>query len=228
MKTIKVNDTSDRRPLIDVMRDTLVEDGVFKIDNYLSGDTLKELHDDILDKCKKEAGHYEFGRNYRGEDLSTYHDSTIINRVFDVEWMRKLHDLYTARPQTYGMNVFATHDYKYDGELARNGWLHFDRHWRLKFFIYLTDVDVSNGAFSCSVGSRFAGEQLRNIAWQQPTYEDVKNRIELDYPDLVDRFPVTPVEGKAGTLIVFDTDTFHQGGKCEEGKERLIVRLHCG
>ena len=220
--------TLSRTDSLQSMKDVIAEDGVFKIDNYLSGDTLKELHDDILHRCQTEAGHYEFGRNYRGEDLSTYHETDIVSRVFNTEWMRKLHDLYTGRPQTYGMNVFATHDYKYNGELARNGWLHFDRHWRFKFFIYLTDVDISNGAFSCSIGSRFAGEQLRNIAWQQPTYEDVKNRIELDYPDLLEKFPVTPVEGKAGTLIVFDTDTFHQGGKCEDGKERLIVRLHCG
>ena len=210
------------------MVEVLAEDGVFRIDNYISGDTLTELHDDVLQRCTTEAGHYEFGRNYRGGDLSTYNQSNIIHRVYNAEWMRKLHSLYTGRPQTYGMNVFATHDYKYNGELARNGWLHFDRHWRLKFFLYLTDIDISSGAFSCSVGSRFAGSVLREKAWQQPKYEDVKNRIELDYPDLIDKFPTEPVEGKAGTLIVFDTDTFHKGGKCDEGKERLIVRLHCG
>tara|TARA_B100001564_G_C20157849_1_gene454004 strand:+ start:72 stop:452 length:381 start_codon:yes stop_codon:yes gene_type:complete len=126
------------------------------------------------------------------------------------------------------MNVFATHDYKYEGELARNGWLHFDRHWRLKFFIYLTDVDKSSGAFSCSIGSREKGAALRKAAWNAPTYEGVKNRIGLDYPELLDQYPCEPVEAPAGTLIVFDTDTFHMGGKCDEGNERLIVRLHCG
>tara|TARA_R100000152_G_C6738435_1_gene162399 strand:- start:713 stop:1093 length:381 start_codon:yes stop_codon:yes gene_type:complete len=126
------------------------------------------------------------------------------------------------------MNVFATHDYKFEGELARNGWLHFDRHWRLKFFIYLTDIDESSGAFGCSAGSRALGQKLRTNAWGAKNYEGVKNRIELDYPELLEEWPCEPVEAPAGTLIVFDTDTFHKGGKCDEGKERLIVRLHCG
>lgn len=220
--------TLSRTDDLDKMKHVLVEDGVFKVDDYIQGDTLTELHDDILNRCNTEAGHYEFGRNYRGGDLSTYNQLSIISKVYNAEWMKGLHELYTGRPQTYGMNVFATHDYKFTGELARNGWLHFDRHWRLKFFLYLTDIDVSSGAFGCSVGSRFAGETLRLKAWQQPTYEDVKNRIELDYPELLDKYPTQPVEGKAGTLIVFDTDTFHKGGKCDEGKERLVVRLHCG
>ena len=228
MKNIKVNDPSDRRPLIDVMRHTLVEDGVFKIEDYLSQDTLSELHSEVLHRCNTEGSDYEFGTSYRGGDLSTYPEENIIRRVYDTEWMKALHENYTGRPQTYGMNVFATHDYKFDGELARNGWLHFDRHWRLKFFLYLTDVDIKSGAFSCSVGSRIAGEKLREKAWQQPSYEDVKNRIELDYPELLETYAATPVEGKAGTLIVSDTDTFHKGGKCDEGRERLIVRLHCG
>ena len=70
--------------------------------------------------------------------------------------------------------------------------------------------------------------ELRRMAWNAPAYEDVKNRIGLDYPELVDQYPCEPVEAPAGTLIVFDTDTFHMGGKCDEGKERLIARLHCG
>ena len=40
-------------------------------------------------------------------------------------------------------------------------------------------------------------------------------------------YPPIPVEASAGTLIVFDTDTFHKGGQCEENKSRLVVRAHC-
>ena len=94
--------------------------------------------------------------------------------------------------------------------------------------IYLTDIDGSSGAFCCSVGSRAQGSALRIIAWNSPDYESVKNRIELDYPELLEKYPCEPIEAPAGTLIVFDTDTFHRGGKCDEGEERLIVRLHCG
>jgi|TARA_R110000824_G_scaffold205906_1_gene390844 hypothetical protein len=211
--------------MIDTMAETLLSDGVFKIENYLDGNTLQNLHDEVFDKCQNEAGHYEFGRNYRGEDISTFPKDSTIFQVYDAGWMRNLHQLYTGRTDNYGMNVFATHDYKFDGELARNGWLHFDKHWRLKFFIYLTDIDKSSGAFNCSVGSRLNGQKLRQQIWGTP--ERDQNRIDLDYPELLSEYPCEPVEAPAGTLIVFDTDTFHKGGKCDEGKERLIVRLHC-
>ena len=213
---------------IEKMQTILSQDGVFIIDNYLSGDDLEKLHSEVLDRCKSKGGHYEFGRNYRGDSIFSYDNDNIIRKVYDVQWMKDLYSAYSNNSKGYGINVFATHDYKFTGELARNGWPHFDRHWRLKFFIYLTDIDITSGAFSCSVGSIKAGSELRKNAWRQPKYEDVKNRIELDYPELLDSYPDEAVEGKAGTLIVFDTDTFHKGGKCDEGKERLIVRLHCG
>ena len=211
------------------MVQVLSEDGVFIIEDYLDSDTLQELHDYVLNKCKTEAGHYEFGRNYRGPALSAYPTESPIYKVYDKLWMKNLYTQYVNGPMFgYGKNVFATHDYKYEDQLARNGWLHFDRNWCLKFFLYLTDIDQTSGAFSCSVGSRSKGNELRKAAWNTNNYEEVLNRIDLDYPELASEFPAQPIEAKAGTLIVFDTDTFHKGGKCEEGKERLVVRLHCG
>ena len=210
------------------MKSVLSADGVFIVDNYLKGDTLKGLHDEVLHKCQTEAGHYEFGRNYRGPDLSNFEDGSFIKKVYDEGGMRSLHNQYSDKPDLYGKNVFATHDYKFDGTLARNGWLHFDRIWCLKFFIYLTDIDESSGAFSCSPKSRPIGESIRAEAWRVGNYDHVKNRIELDYPDLLPSFTPVPIEGKAGSLIVFDTNTFHKGGQVDEGKERLVVRLHCG
>ena len=122
---------------LEEMRKTLFRDGVFKIDNYLKGSDLRSLHDEVYSRCYHDAGHYEFGRNYRGDDLSTYPEGSAISKTYNEKWMRDLHSLYTGSPDRYGINVFATYDYKFDGELARNGWLHFDRLWRLKFFIYL-------------------------------------------------------------------------------------------
>jgi len=216
---------------IDRMIDVLSEDGVFVIPDYIQGHLLDNLHDEVLDKCKTEAGHYEFGRNYRGTHLRRYPEDSFIRYVYDSDWMKNLHSKYSG-VGTFGRDVFATHDYIPSESLARNGWLHFDRLWRLKFFICLTDVDESCGAFRCSPKSRATGKKLREGAWGgkkgMRIYEDVKNRIEVDYPELLDEYPDVPVEVSAGSLIVFDTDTFHCGGKVEEGKERLVVRLHCG
>jgi hypothetical protein len=213
---------------LDELCEVLSSDGVFKIDNYVYGPALKSLHDDVMNKCETEGGHYEFGRNYRGGHLSEYPPDSLISKIYNESWMKDLYNHYSGSLNGYGKNVFATHDYKYEGELARNGWLHFDRNWCLKFFIYLTDIDESSGAFSCSIGSKAKGAELRKAAWSVKEYEDVKNRIEIDYPELLKEYPPQPIEAKAGTLIVFDTDTFHRGGKVEPDNHRLVVRLHCG
>jgi len=219
--------TLDKNSTTDEMVSAVVKNGVFKIDNYLSDTELKVLTPDILNKCTR-SDDYEFGKAYRDEGLLTHPEGSILRLVYDVQWMKDLYHKYTGTSSGYGMGVFATHDYKFNGELARNGWLHFDRLWKFKFFIYLTNVDKSSGAFTCCPGSREKGLELRQEASRGSKYEGVKNRIELDYPELLDIFPQEPVEAEAGTLIVFDTNTFHKGGQVEDGKERLIVRLHCG
>lgn len=212
----------------DEMLDLLKKDGVFLVDNYITGDDLKKLHDETLNLCKTKGGHYEFGRNYRGPSLNNFKKGSPVENVFNESWMRKLDETYRNKTSGFGRSVYATYDYKNNEGLARNGWLHFDRNHCLKFFIYLTDIDKTNGAFSCSIGSRSKGEELRVKAWKKTkNYNGVLNRLELNYPDLLGEYPATPVEAKSGTLIVFDTDTFHKGGECEEGKNRLIIRLHC-
>ena len=209
------------------MIEVLKKDGVFIVENYIQGDMLKQFHDEILNLCEEKGGHYEFGRNLRGPNLEGFPPDSITRQVYDSDWMRYLYSHYTGQNQGYCSAIYATYDYKSNEGLARNGWLHFDRSNCLKFFIYLTDIDKTNGAFSCSPGSRSKGKELREKAWASKNYENVKNRIELDYKELISEFPSIPVEAKAGTLIVFDTDCFHKGGLCEEGKSRLVVRAHC-
>ena len=212
----------------DYMINLLNEDGIFIVENYISGDELTKLHDEILDKCKTEASNYEFGRNYRGPGLNSFNKNSSTYKTFNKDWMRNLYNQYFGKNDKYCSSIFATWDYKNDSGLARNGWLHFDRGRCLKFFIYLTDIDEYSGAFSCCPGSRSKGEELRETATENSTnYGDILNRIELDYRDLLDVYPCVPVEGKAGTLIVFDTDAFHKGGLVEDGKSRLVVRAHC-
>ncbi len=214
--------------IIPDMIELLKSDGVFLINEYVSGDFLSGLYDEVLNLCESQGGHYEFGRNYRGPSLKSFSTDSYTYKLYDSDWMRTLDKIYRGTNTGFCGSIYATHDYKNDKGLARNGWLHFDRNNCLKFFVYLTDVDKTNGAFSCSVGSRSKGEELRKKAWvDNLNYGDVKNRINLDYPTLNDIYPPEPIEAKAGTLIVFDTDTFHKGGECEDGKERLVIRAHC-
>ena len=56
----------------------------------------------------------------------------------------------------------------------------------------------------------------------------IKNKPLYDYRDGCGytEKDIISVAGKAGTLIVFDTDLFHFGGRVEDNKERLMIRLH--
>ena len=55
-------------------------------------------------------------------------------------------------------------------------------------------------------------------------YENRPNRIELDYPELYQE-PLGLI-GTSGTLILFDSDIFHLGGKIEKDHERTLIRSH--
>lgn len=208
---------------INEMVTTLQNEGVFKVNNFLTNSEVGQLYYDVKILCESQGGHYEFGRNYRGKHLSK-HSPSLIN-AFNRPWMKELSSKYTGK-NSYGDNVYATYDYLSNKGLARNGWLHFDRSHCFKYFIYLTDTTQDSGAFSCSPGSRLEGKQLRENAWKAKNYDNVKNRIELDYPVLLKEYPTIPVEAKKGTLIIFDSDCFHKGGEVKEKEERLVVRLH--
>ena len=205
------------------------EDGVFVIQNYLEGQELEDLKSNVLAEIKSKAGHYEFGRNLRGGTLNSYPTSSAISKVFNAKWMKDLYLLITGgKDKGYGVSVYGNHDYVIGDKLARNGWLHFDRNTCWKYFIYLTDIDQESGAFTIVPKSHKLGEELHKTAWQEDSqYSGVKNRIELDYPYLLEGLDITPIEEKAGTLIAFNTDCFHKGGQIlKEGKERVVIRLN--
>ena len=119
-------------------------------------------------------------------------------------------------------DVMITHEYKHD-VMERNNWLHFDRWKSLKAMVYLTDVDESNGAFSVVPATHTKASVLRRNAKSLP-YSLRPNRIKLDYPQYYKEPDL--VLGKAGTLILFNSDVFHVGGNISEGTERMLIRSH--
>lgn len=205
------------------------DDGVFIIQNYLKGQELEDLKSNVLSEIKIKAGYYEFGRNLRGGKLNSYPKDSAISKVFNTQWMKDLYLLITkGKDKGYGISIYGNHDYIVGDKLARNGWLHFDRNTCWKYFIYLTDIDQESGAFTIVPKSHKLGEELRKTAWKEDSqYNGVRNRIELDYSHLLEGLDIIPIEEKAGTLIAFNTDCFHKGGKIlKEGKERIVVRLN--
>ena len=222
-------------------------DGIFIVKSYLDELTISEIRKEVLSCHNIYGSDYNFGSTYSIKSPFNFKQCEKQVSLFKENWMKELFIAYNNKiSKSFCDSIYSTHDYKYNENLARNGYLHFDRNSSLKFFIYLDDVDKQNGAFFIQPNSHKLGKELREKAWGKfiPTPNDnllkkvilklfgknfsvVKNRIELDYPELYDSSKLIPVEGKAGTLIVFDSDIFHLGGLIEKkGLERLVLRMH--
>jgi len=114
----------------------------------------------------------------------------------------------------------------------RQGVLHFDPYWSLKFGIYLTDATSENGALHCVPNSREVGRHYRehkldltDLTGMGDGYrhrlEDYTDEPEFTIPDAI------PVEGKKGDLVIFDTDILHYGAVLKsESMERKIILIH--
>ena len=232
---------------INFLKQTLLDQGIFRVDSYLSTEEVNYLKEEVLNYHKKYGNLYSFGSTYRINKPRSLSNNSIQKNIFSKSWMKQLFLAYNNNiSKGFFNSIYSTHDYKFDGSIGRNGYLHFDRNLSLKYFLYLNDVTKENGAFFIQPNSHKLGKGLREKAWGKfiPTPNDnllkkvllklfgkhfsvVKNRLELDYPELYDPKKLIPVEGRAGTLIVFDSDVFHQGGKInKKGAERIVLRMH--
>jgi hypothetical protein len=96
--------------------------------------------------------------------------------------------------------------------------LHFDIQRSLKFFVYLTDTTVKNGAFSCVPGSHKITAEMRMRLGRKLSYEnrELSRQLPVREEDAI------AIEGAAGSLIIFDTDVFHRAGIVTEGERRVM------
>lgn len=243
MINISKKELKEIKKLSEILKDY----GIFKINNYLLKNEFSELKDEVLHHHKIIGNSYPFGSTYSINDPKELPNESFQKRTFSNSWMKELFlDYNNNISKGFFDKIYSTHDYKFDGNIGRNGYLHFDRNSSLKFFLYLNDVNEDNGAFYIQPGSHKLGKKLRERAWGSfmplpkdsllkkifnktfgIDFKNVKNRLELDYPEFFEPNKLVPVEGKAGTLIVFDPDIFHQGGKINiHNKERVVLRSH--
>jgi hypothetical protein len=153
-----------------------------------------------------------------------------LTAFFEHPKMRDLADRYVGHPCLLNYEVYATHETKPAVDVAP---AHFDKLWTLKFMLYLNDIGPGNAPFGVAPGSFrvarqrfreiFEAHDLRRLAMSDDRYQAMRNG------DLPDEYgPVVDIVGPRGTLIIFDTDTFHHAGTVEPDHERMILRGHSG
>jgi hypothetical protein len=200
-----------------IIRPLLDKYGLAVLPNHRT-DECREIHD-TCKKAVKDNG-YGFGASLRYTFVPTY-----LRHLFGEDFKRIADVFYGKEKYALHHEVFITNEFKPTG-YARNGDLHFDRLHTLKFFYYLTDVEEDCGPLSVVPGTHTICSNLR-LQQSQKNYNNIKNRA-MNVESLKKYLKeVEPIVGKAGTLIIFDTDVLHCGGHVAEGKERLILRSHC-
>ena len=179
-----------------------------------------------IEHAKNTNSDYQFGKAARIGNYQNW-KGTAIYDLFSRDIVWQVSQGFFGQPPSFN-EIFLTHDYINSNGLARNGWLHFDRIPTLKFFMYLTDCDENCGPFSYSPGSYKIGKKLREDSISQASgYEEIKNRLEVDFPDLgYTAKDATPVIGPAGTMFAFHTDLFHVGGLVQDENSREVIRIH--
>jgi hypothetical protein len=220
--------------------DGINKDGIFTIDNFLTMDEVNDIKNDLMsifsripDKSSSNEGNsleldaYPFGKAIRFS-RSSYFNS--INNVYNNRWFYEITRSYLGPNAQINLQTFASHEYITEGdagEWTRNYYLHFDPFRALKFFIYLTDADESNGAFRAIPGTHHECKKIREGYSMDELFQD-KYRIEANSDKLKwSENDCQYYEGKAGTLLIFDTDIVHGGGLIKEkGKERMVIINH--
>jgi len=226
MKTLKISSVEFENNIIEILN-ILKEDGVLAIEDFLDSEVLNNLNlefDWILNNsgsCGIHHLEYSQGKGAIIKKDSNYDSSNFSNteKVFNRIDFRKLAESYLKNEVNLNNEIYVVKDIVGSRHHAND--LHFDVTPTFKFFIYLTDTTKDNGAFSCVPGSHKKSELIRKELGDKISYE---NR-ELSRQLPVTENEVISVEGKAGTLIIFDTDVFHKAGTVHSG-ERKVMRGH--
>ena len=101
-----------------------------------------------------------------------------------------------------------------------NGAWHQDPSTSVKFYFYLNDVGIENGAFKYNIGSHREGfyrmMYKRHIGDTFPTFGIPDDEL-INAED---------IEASAGSLLIFNPIGTHSAGQIQEGLERFVIRLH--
>ena len=194
-----------------------------QIEPKITQNLIKSHNDCLNEKCEFKD------KNYSGGFLITWNKKLKENKKFKTKYIKNFIQskfiqsiLKSNRYKKYGLcSVFATLDKPESNHIAQDP--HFDRTPNLKFLLYLNDMTSDNGAFKLSPGSH--NWVKKSFPTPRPPFVSnsfLKATREIPFI-ILDK--LVPINGKAGTLIIFDTDTIHHQGLVSKGESK-IIRFH--
>ena len=208
--------------------ETLEEYGLVILESFIGSDELVRYNntfDEIIEGRLK--GEYILDRGNETVNLMVLeqgshelHDSVKhLFETFETDGFRALgKSFFRGEDHFFNKKIFLTQDLVGSTHAAQD--LHFDVVPTLKFFLYLSDTSVENGAFTVVPSSHHRTAEIREQYKGEISYE---NR-HLSRPKADPKLEV-PIEAKGGALIVFSTELFHKAGVVSRG-ERRVIRSH--
>ena len=178
----------------------------------------------IVERFRSSSHHQEFNNSYqvrkfKKSDLDDHKNLDIKN--YHHFCLQIVSQLDTPQDQLDG--IFQTLDTPDSKHIAQDP--HFDRIPTLKFMLYVNDLTTESGAFCLSSGSQIWTKEKFNSLTSRPLH-GANGFLEFsrNIPGpILSR--LKPIEGEAGTVIIFDTDCIHHQGIVATG-EAHIIRSH--
>lgn len=203
------------------INEALKKEGVVKIESFLNHEQLRRCicESEALLKIENLRIDYSVGEGciLRANSFEQKKCKEI-SKVFYSRFFHSISKMFFKSAFSLNEEIFIVKDIVGSSHHAND--LHFDVKHTLKFYIYLSDTNETNGAFRCVPKSHKWTEDFRKQHSEKISYEN--REISRDLPNLGSEISMN---GRAGDLIIFDTNMFHRAGKVNQG-ERLVIRGH--
>lgn len=214
----------------------LDEYGVCIVDSFLSNEQVASIRDEIdtlYENIESTPGVQVHVEEEYQQALNVDYDAvphevipSTSELVSTPDFKSVVQNYYTENDILYPSNLFIARSFgtedSPEGVIADGPpyALHYDRTNKFKFFFYLTDVTLDEGAthFAPGLHKEIKKRRLAELK-QGKTVQQLENTIRDVDQEII------PALGDAGTLLVFDTDLPHHAGGLTEGCSREVLRI---
>lgn len=214
---------------IDEICDKIKGQGYFVYKNYVSN--IEKIDNEFENIMNNETNRFDKNTG-KNKSLRTNLNNNYINinnfpnicKVLNDYFIIKICQMFNINFLNDKKDIFIHKDYECLN--TNNVYPHFDYDRKLKFYLCINDMDTTNGCFKVLPNSVNMVSEIRNNGNRRNNIFNENHQLYTGRQH-IDISKLTPLEAKAGDLIIFDTNCIHAGGdNFEDGKFRKIIRLH--
>ena len=214
---------------IDEICDKIKTQGYFVCKNYVSN--IKKLDNEFENIISNESNNFDKNTG-KNKCLRTNLNNNYLNKTNFPEIYKNLFNISTMKIcKKFGIDfvkdpkdTFIHKDYECLN--TNNVYPHFDYDRKLKFYLCVSDMDTTNGCFKVLPNKL---DMVNEMCKSRGRRNNIFNENHKLYNGIqhIEISELTPLQAKAGDLIIFDTNCIHAGGdKFEDDKFRKVIRLH--